>query len=75
MMAALFLELVERIRAAIITNIVYRTSKKNGLPMTEQAKFIEDYGAEVYLLITFEGILPPLSSKVVLIGYVANAAS
>lgn len=50
MMAALFLELVERIRAAIITNIVYRTSKKNGLPMIEQAKFIEDCRA-VFLLL------------------------
>lgn len=75
MLAALFLELAERIRAASIPNIVYRTSKKNGLPMIEQAKFIEDYGAVVYFVITFVDILPPFSNKVVLIGYVAKANS
>lgn len=32
MVAALFLELAERIRAATIPNIVYRTSKKMACP-------------------------------------------
>ena len=41
MLAALFLELAERIRAASIPNIVLRTSKKNGLPMIEQAKSLK----------------------------------
>ena len=70
MVAALFLELAERIRAATIPNIVYRTSKKNGLPMFEQAKLLSfRLGTGDYFKI-FDGIFPPLSNKVVFTGYV-----
>lgn len=36
MAAALFLELAERIRAATIPNIVYRTSKKMACPFASK---------------------------------------
>ena len=42
--------------------------KKNGLPMIEQAKFIEDYRAVVYFLIMFDGMFPPFKSKLVFTG-------
>ena len=56
--------------------ILYIEPQKKWLAHVEQAKLLSSrLGTSDYFVITFVDILPPLRSRVVLIGYVAKLAS
>lgn len=70
---SLFMELADMIREPS-PEILYKNLKKKWLAHV-RASQLSRLGAEFYFVITFVDILPPLSSNVVLIGYVEKPAS